>query len=381
MKNGKFTSTIIRMQYVPRWSEYAPRFEDNASSHSFRCAALSIMIAAVEERLLGNRIDRMLLLGRCLWGDLKNTGTGSIKYVTKNETLVMNHIRRFEQELSKEIVSYLSKSLQPAAADYILNAQDDSYIGRLVEAIDMFDAMLFCHREAMYDSNPFFAAKYEELRDVLSASSLKSIVWLLGEYDKREGVFDFVGYIVNLDTVKRWNGNYNLVPDNDATHSFRVASLALFNGLLERDRFGNDGFELYELVAKAVLHDLPEVLSGDVVTNFKHNNAEIKHAFEQYEQEVASAIVSKLPDFLQGDLTRYIAESKSDDYEGEMVDIADKLDALIKASLEMRNNPHYAETYYNQLVKIQHRYENDCVIFFLAYILHDLTYSNLIGQQ
>ncbi|HTG68246.1 MAG TPA: YfbR-like 5'-deoxynucleotidase, partial [Candidatus Udaeobacter sp.] len=71
----------------------------------------------------------------------------------------------------------------------------------------------------------------------------------------------------------------------------------------------------------------------------------------------------------------------SDDYTGEMVDIADKLDALIKASLEMRNNPHYADTYYNQLVKIQHRFENPCVIFFLAYILHDLTYSNLIGQN
>ncbi|WP_054023743.1 YfbR-like 5'-deoxynucleotidase [Bacillus sp. FJAT-28004] len=380
MKNGKFTNTIIRMQYVPRWSEYAPRFEDNASAHSFRCAALSIMIGIIEEKIFNQPLDKLKLLGRCLWGDLKNTGTGSIKHVTKKESLVMNHIRDFEMELSKEIVSYLSKSLQAQAFDYIVNAQDDSHIGRLVDAIDTLDAYLYCHRESRYDTNPFFHAKHNELEQVLRGTELHSIHWLLDEYDKQEGFYEFIQYIMNLDTVKRWNGSYNLVPDNDATHSFRVASLALFNGLLEIERFGNKNIDLYKLLAKATLHDLPEALSGDVVSNFKHNNPDIKHAFEQYEKETAQFMINKLPSFFHEDMTEFIVNSKSADENGELVDISDKLDALIKASLEMRNNPHYADTYYNQLVKVQHRYENPCVVFFLAYILHDLTYSNLIGQ-
>jgi len=380
MKNGKFTNTIIRMQYVPRWSEYAPRFEDNASAHSFRCAALSILIGIIEEKIFKQPLDKLKLLGRCLWGDLKNTGTGSIKHVTKKESLVMNHIREFEMELSKEIVSYLSKSLQAQAFDFIVNAQDDSPIGRLVDAIDTLDAYLYCHRESRYDTNPFFHAKYKELEQVLRSTELPSIHWLLDEYDKHDGFYEFIQYIMNLDTVKRWNGSYNLVPDNDATHSFRVASLALFNGLLEIERFGNKNIDLYKLLAKATLHDLPEALSGDVVSNFKHNNPDIKLAFEQYEKETAQFMINKLPSFFHEDMTEFIVHSKSADANGELVDISDKLDALIKASLEMRNNPHYADTYYNQLVKVQHRYENDCVVFFLAYILHDLTYSNLIGQ-
>jgi putative hydrolase of HD superfamily len=369
------------MQYVPRWSEYAPRFEDNAAAHSFRCAALSIIIGIIEEKVYKQPLDKLKLTARCLWGDLNNTGTGSIKHVTKKESLVMNHIRHFEMELSKEIVSYLSKSLQRQAFDFIVNAQDDTHIGRLVDAIDTLDAYLYCHRESRYDTNPFFHAKHEELRQALLETELDSIRWLLNEYDKQDGLYEFIQYIVNLDTVKRWNGSYNLVPDNDATHSFRVASLALFNGLLEMERFGNKSIDLYILLAKATLHDLPEALSGDVVANFKHNNPDIKHAFEQYEKETALFMINKLPGLFHEDMIAFIAHSKSDDYTGEMVDIADKLDALIKASLEMRNNPHYADTYYNQLVKIQHRFENPCVIFFLAYILHDLTYSNLIGQN
>ncbi|MGO4181795.1 YfbR-like 5'-deoxynucleotidase, partial [Paenibacillus sp. TAF43_2] len=257
---------------------------------------------------------------------------------------------------------------------------DDSPIGRLVDAIDTLDAYLYCHRESRYDTNPFFHAKYKELEQVLRSTELPSIHWLLDEYDKHDGFYEFIQYIMNLDTVKRWNGSYNLVPDNDATHSFRVASLALFNGLLEIERFGNKNIDLYKLLAKAALHDLPEALSGDVVSNFKHNNPDIKHAFEQYEKETAQFMINKLPSFFHEDMTEFIVHSKSADANGELVDISDKLDALIKASLEMRNNPHYADTYYNQLVKVQHRYENDCVVFFLAYILHDLTYSNLIGQ-
>lgn len=378
MENGKFTGTLIRMQYVPRWSEFAPRFEDNAASHSFRCAALAVLVGIIEEKLLGSPIDRLQLLARSLWSDLNNTGTGSIKHVTKKDSIVAGHIAALEQEISKEIVSYLSRSLQPFAYDYIVNSQDDSYVGRLVNAIDSFDALIYCRREAEYDSNPFFKAKHRELLDKMAATELPSIKWLVDEYNKQEEIYEFLWHILNLDTIKRWNGSFNLVPDNDATHSFRAASLALFNGLLERERFGVRGFDLFRLVGKAVLHDLPEIVSGDVVSSFKHTSPGISQAFERYERETAASIIGKLPAFFHDDLMDLLVDSKSSDYEGEMVDIADKLDALIKANLEMRNNPHYAETYYQQLIKIQHRFENPCVIFFLAYILHDLTYANLI---
>lgn len=376
MKNGKFTNTIIQMQFVPRWSEYAPRFEDNAASHSFRCAAVAILAGLAEEMLFERPVDKLKLVSRALWADLSNTLTGSIKHATKKEMHVAGHIRAMEQELSKEIVSYLSRSLQQAAYDAIVNAQDDTRVGRLVEAIDTFDAFLFCHREAAYGSNPFFRSKVQELRSKIDTYDIPSIKWLIAEFDKQDGVREFLDNIMNLDTVQRWNGSYNLVPDNDATHSFRVASLALFNGLLERERFGLKHINLYRLVGKSVLHDLPEIVSGDVVSNIKHRSPELKLAFEQYERQTAENMIARLPAPFHETMLDLMADPKSSDYEGVMVDIADKLDALIKAGLEMRNNPRYAETYYDQLVSIQHRFENPSVIFFLAYILHDLTYSN-----
>jgi putative hydrolase of HD superfamily len=378
MKNGKFTSTIIRMQFVPRWSEYAPRFEDSASSHSFRCAAIAVLIGVIESKVCHRQIDKSQLIARALWGDLNNTGTGSIKHGTKKDVLVSQHIKAVEADVSKTIVGYLSRSLQAAAHDYIVDAQDDSYTGRLVDAIDSFDALLFCYRESENDAGSFFQGKFLELRAHIEQLHIKSIDWLMQEFDKKEGIYDFLMYLLKLDSIKRWNGSYNLIPDNDAIHSFRVASIALFNGLLEKQKYGKSDIDLYKLVGKALLHDLPEVICGDVVSNFKSLTPQIKTAFELYEKNTAQIIVNKLPEIFHGELTELMVEAKSADYEGQMVDIADKLDALIKANMEMRNNPHYAETYYQQLIKIQHSYENPCVIFFLAYILHDLTYLNLI---
>ncbi len=378
MKNGKFTNAIIRMQYLPRWGEYAPRFKDNAASHSFRCASIAILIGIIEDKICNNHINKLSLFGRSLLHNLNVTSVGSLKYVTKKHNLVVDHITELERQANLEIVSYLSNSLRPYFHDYIVDAEDDSHVGSLVKEIDVLSSMLFCHREDVTDSNPFFRDQYEQFHERLSTSKLASISWLLQEFDKREGVYEFLHYITNLDVIERWSGNHNLVPDNDATHSFRVSALALFNGLLERERFGRTDIDVYRLVGKAALHDMSEFLGGDPNSLLKGKSPEIHAAFKQYEQEVALFMVHKLPAFFHAELIDFMVNAKDDSYEGELLDVADKIDALIKSNLEMRNNPHYAQTYYSQLTMIQHKYENPSVIFFLAYILHDLTYANLI---
>jgi putative hydrolase of HD superfamily len=378
MKNGKFTNTIIRMQYLPRWSEYAPRFKDNIASHSFRCAAIAILIAIIEEKVNHNPINKLSLFGRSLLHKVNVTSVGSLKYMTKKHSLVIDHISELEREANLEIVSYLSNSLRPFFHDYIVEAEDNSHIGKLVKEIDAFSSMLFCHREDITDSSPFFREQYDQFHLRLQSSELPATIWLLEEFDKREGVYEFLNYITNLDIIERWSGIHNLVPDNDATHSFRVAALSLFNGLLERERFGKSDIDVYRLVAKAALHDMSEFIGGDPSSLLKGKSHEINHAFKLYEKEIAMQMVHKLPAFFHEELIDFMVNSKDETYEGELLDIADKIDALIKSNLEMRNNPHYADTYYMQLTKIQHKYENPCVIFFLAYILHDLTYANLI---
>ncbi len=376
MENGKFIKTIIHMQNVPRWDEYAPHYEDNAANHSFRCAAYATIACLVEEIHYKNAVDKFKIMGRALFHDLNETITGSIKHITKKDPFVQEHIRVFEQEASKEIVSSLSKSLQATFYDYVVNAEDESFEGRLVDAIDTFDAMLFCHREMLYGSNPIFRKKFREFHEKLTAHDIQSVRWLVQEFDKREGVYEFLNNILMMDTIARWKGNFNLVKDNDSSHTFRATALSIFNGLLEKIKYGKT-IDMYLLTGKTIFHDLVEAVTGDILGPVKHSNPKIKEAFELYEKNVASSMIESLPSFLRSEITELMVECKNNTYEGQMVDISDKLDALMKASLEMKNNQsEYAETYYRQLKKIQHKFTNESVVFFLAYILHDITHNS-----
>lgn len=365
------------MQYVPRWHEFSPRYKDNAASHSFRCGAIAVLISIIEEHLGNVAFDQAQLIGKALLHDLNETVTGSIKYITKKEATLAPHITYLESEVNQQLVKVLSRSLQPVFSSYIVEAEDDSYTGQLVKQIDSFDAMLFCQREAKLAGNRIFAEQYNALYRELQHSKFASIRYLIQALDEDEGITQFLDYILNLDLIERWGGSFNLIPDNDATHSFRVAALCLFLGHLEREKYKQD-VDIYALLSKAIMHDVIESVSGDVASPIKKSSPEIKEAFLRFEQEVGTKMVGKLPSFMHQKMNDFLVHAKSDTAEGELVDIADKLDALIKSNLEMRNNPHYASRYEQQLKHIQHHYEQPSVIFFLAYILHDLTFEHFM---
>lgn len=377
MNNSHLIKAFIQMQYVPRWHEYSPRYKDNAASHSFRCAAIAVLISIIEQHLEQAELQAELLIGKALLHDLNETVTGSIKYITKKEITLISHIKHLEDEVNQQLVKELSRSLQPIFEQYIVDAEDDSYTGRLVREIDSFDAMLFCKREAQFSNKNIFTEQYEALQTELSQSSFASIRFLVKASIEDQGVKQFLDYILNLDLIERWGGSFNLIPDNDATHSFRVAALALFMGHLEKEKY-KQPINIYALLAKSIMHDVIESISGDVASPIKKSSSEIKQAFIAFEQAVAQKMVNQLPAFMHEKMNDFLVHAKDDSLEGELVDIADKLDALIKSNLEMRNNPHYASRYEQQLKQIQHHYEQPSVIFFLAYILHDLTFEHFM---
>jgi len=137
-------------------------------------------------------------------------------------------------------------------------------------------------------------------------------------------------------------------------------------------KYGID-IDIFRLVGKVLCHDIPEIRTGDVIGPVKHSTPEMKGAFEEYEQKVATEMVMQLPDFLQSYFMDFMVYAKDSSYEGKLTDIVDKVDALIKSNMERRiNAKEYELSYRKQLKIIQKKFDAPCVIFFLAYILHDM---------
>ncbi|WP_394679910.1 YfbR-like 5'-deoxynucleotidase [uncultured Exiguobacterium sp.] len=374
MQNGNFIRMLTRMQNVPRWDEYAPRFPDNAASHSFRVALFSLMASYLEEADGQPPVDRLTLLGKALFHDMNEVITGPIKHRTKKEPTLHAHIQAMEQQASEQLVSLLSKSLQPAFTTYLVHAEDDSPEGRIVEAIDTFDAMLYARREARMTESVFFEQKAAELQAVLERHPLISVRRLTQSVMEEDEMSHFIENVLMMDTIRRWKGRFNTIDDNDATHAFRAASLGIFNGLIESEKYGVT-IDIEEVVSRLLCHDLVEGTTGDVLGPVKHATPVTAAAFEAYERAEGETLINNLPEDIRTPFRRFVVEAKDETYEGQMVDVIDKLDALIKMNMERKlNGVEYETGYRAQLKKVQMTYENPSVVFFLAYVLHDLDY-------
>lgn len=385
-QNGKFINTIANLANFPRWHDYAPRFDDDTCSHSARVAIYSLICALLEQKMFGNSPDVLKTVCRAIFHDLNESKTGPIKHKTKKEAEVAHHIKNLEKEAAEEIVSYLSRSLQPIFYEYIVNAEDDTLEGRIVDAMDTFDAVMFCKREN--GSALIFEDTYHLLLNKLKQHSLASVRFMAQAVEEEDPFYDFLHAVLMLDRIKRWSGKHNTIPDQDLMHIGRASALVVFNCYVEKVKYAADlqrngiDFDILTVVAKTLCHDIPEALTGDVLGPVKNSKPEMKEAFERYEQMAAYKMAQWLPECIRDEIYNYMAHAKSDDYEGQMVDIADKLDALIKTNMERRNNRfEYEMDYRRQLRKVQSSFDNPCVIFFLAYILHDLDYPIFEDMQ
>jgi putative hydrolase of HD superfamily len=267
-----------------------------------------------------------------------------------------NVFRALEKFLTKEQLSVVVEETSKAKQKEMTSTRF-----RTVETVPNADAW-------------FFHNTYEELKEKLLAHELESVRWMTKQVDEENELYQFLHSVMMLDKVRRWKGKFNTVPDNDATHIFRATALSIFNAHLETIKYRKE-MDILSIVAKTLCHDIVEERTGDVLGPVKHSTPEMKKAFEEYERDMAIEMTKLLPEIIRPEFVEYMANSKSNDYEGAMVDIADKVDALIKTNMERHNGQvSYEIDFRKQLKKIQAKYKNPCVEFFLMYILHDMDF-------
>ncbi|MGF7535566.1 YfbR-like 5'-deoxynucleotidase [Bacillus mexicanus] len=377
-KNSELFHIFYRLSVVPRWEDFSPKYNDSTASHSYRVAVLSLLIGLIEKEKHNRKLDIERILGRAIFHDFNEVINGPIKHRTKKNKIVHNFINEIEKVASEDIASFVSKSLKGYFYDYIVNAEDGTEEGRIVDLADTFDVFLFSAREVKALNKIHFQDFYRNSKKTLLNSEFKSIRELVAEFEKNDSpTRKLLNAVLRMDQINRWSGRFNTFPDNDATHTFRAAAMGIFFALYEKEKHGIE-IDLQRLVGKILFHDLPEAISGDVNGPVKHQSKEIKEAFEEYERKVAKDILKWVPDSIKGDIEDYLIYPKDATKEGIRVDIVDKIDGLLKCLLEMkRNSREYELAYKRQLDSIQGKFfDYPSIKFFLSTILHDLYFAS-----
>lgn len=140
--------------------------------------------------------------------------------------------------------------------------------------------------------------------------------------------------IRRLSDVKRFATRLLIRQENVAEHSYFVALNALVIGKYLKAKGVTVDFE--DLLSRALLHDIDECVTGDLLHTLKASNNKLKAEASKISQQV----VLDLEDKLGIQIYEYWLCAKAEDTEGQIIMIADSLATLsfILEEIKIGNN-------------------------------------------
>ena len=168
------------------------------------------------------------------------------------------------------------------------------------------------------------------------------------------------GTVNRLRYINRFSGTSIIHPENVSEHSFFTAFFALIIGIhCKRNSMEVD---IGKLVQKALLHDIEEQFTGDIIRPVKHYSIQMSNLLE----EIVEGSVHLLFDEICRDSTYCFnlwKNAKSGDIEGRIVRYADFLSVLSYLHEESSRGNQLPTDIVNSLAQYAEIFNDSCYDF------------------
>ncbi|GMK48713.1 hydrolase [Paenibacillus glycanilyticus] len=187
------------------------------------------------------------------------------------------------------------------------------------------------------------------------------------------GIHTYFHSLTDLERIIRCPGKFKFQAHSVAEHSWKVVQYAkTLADIEEMNGVAVDWKKLYEITSS---HDYGEIFIGDIKTPVKHYSMELRSMLLQVEEGmVAHFIDDHIPEEFKPTFRRQLREGKDQSVEGQILEVADKLDQIYEAFIELQlgnTEKEFIVMYRSALIKIK-EIKLHCVDYFLAHILPDL---------
>lgn len=177
---AQFLISTRKLNNIGRWASDFMHIRSSVSEHSFFVTQIAQMLGVIEEEN-GNEINWEILYKKALNHDVVEAFTGDILSNVKNMTPKMKAaVDDIETMIADELL--FSKMEEPYSRIYremIFSGKDESLEGQILRYSDNIDAMLECLTETKLGNNTPFQKKYEEIKQKLMKSPLKSVQFFI----------------------------------------------------------------------------------------------------------------------------------------------------------------------------------------------------------
>ena len=149
----------------------------------------------------------------------------------------------------------------------------------------------------------------------------------------------FFAMMSRMKYIFRWSLMRNTRTETVCEHTQEVTVIAHALALLHNKRFGGT-VDVSRCVLLSIYHDVPEILTGDLPTPVKYNDAAIRDEYRRIERLSAERLLRQLPDDLEEEYRPLLLPDDANEEELRIVKAADKLSALVKCIEELNAGNH-----------------------------------------
>jgi len=169
---------------------------------------------------------------------------------------------------------------------------------------------------------------------------------------------EFFERVHKLRGIDRCSNTSHILPYSVAEHSFYTALYAMVFAHMENERLKEESYNLNLVLQKALVHDLEESETGDILFPLHNDNPEFKKILDFIRNKCVDLIVfEELPDMSRNKCVTAWKTAKDDSLEGQLVACMDKFEILIYAISEIDlGNKNFFKIYNNSISIIRDEY-------------------------
>ena len=157
----------------------------------------------------------------------------------------------------------------------------------------------------------------------------------------------------SLAHIVRFSAYAQNFPESVAEHSFFVAYItAVLCQLLKTKKVTIDS---EKAITMALVHDMEEMFSGDILGPFKHHSPEVALAIRRVNERLIGEVFAGLPNRLVSHfVSLWNEEGKQKAIEAQVVKLADRLSLIAKCSEEIKGgNQFFKPIYATELASLK----------------------------
>ena len=187
------------------------------------------------------------------------------------------------------------------------------------------------------------------------------------------GIHTYFQSLTDLERIIRCPGKFKFQEHSVSAHSWKVVQYAKTLADIEESHgVVVDWKKLYEVISS---HDYGEIFIGDIKTPVKHYSLELRAMLQKVEEGMVEHFIDEhIPKEFKPIFRRQLREGKDESVEGQILEVADKLDQVYETYAELiRGNTEkeFIVMYRTALIKIK-EIKLHCVDYFLRHILPDM---------